>query len=372
MALFMVALIGFLFTSAPWTYAENLLPPAGATPDSTNRDMRRCLGIILREPSGPGQLLKGVDRELLQGKATTGFLFEGSLAGPRPVAPRDDGQLGPRSGLFDFVRSASRTDPYVVCLLLKGYRWAASQETGIDQLHRIADHGNIRAQTELGRAYYHGWVRSTNNSIAFKYLSRAAASNDPDAEYYLAILYDAGDGVLPDGFRAAELLRQAAKQGHPQAIKALPKLEKALLEHTKDRDAAAAKLPEVRAKAETGDVDSQNTLARYYLEGIGVSADVSRAIEWFKRAASGGDATALVSLGIVYDKGRGVTVDLGEAVKWYRLAAEKGDAQAQFNYGVFLYEGRGVDRNEAEGRAWVRKAAQQNYRRAVDVLKSME
>src|SRR5450759_4079793 len=136
--------------------------------------------------SNDGELLKGLDKELLQGHSTLGHLFEQLLGDPRPIAPGADGVIAPRKSLFNALGSTKRTDPYVVCLLLKGYRWESSNESGLEILQRLADQGNVRAQTDLGRAYYFGVGVTRNKSLAFKMLSTAAAANDPDGEFYLA------------------------------------------------------------------------------------------------------------------------------------------------------------------------------------------
>ena len=144
-------IVAFLLVMSSWVstaLAQNILPPKGAKPDAVAQDMRTCLATAERVAGGSGELLRGLDKELIQGNSTVGFLFEGSLAGARLVAPREDGILAPRESFFNALRSSSRTDPYVVCLLLKGYRWENAKETGVETLQRLADQGNIRAQVE--------------------------------------------------------------------------------------------------------------------------------------------------------------------------------------------------------------------------------
>ena len=48
-------------------------------------------------------------------------------------------------------------------------------------------------------------------------LQREAQAGDPDAQYYLAYLYENGLGVTKDETKALALYQQAADQGHPAA-----------------------------------------------------------------------------------------------------------------------------------------------------------
>jgi TPR repeat protein len=367
------SLIYFLLAGlASVACAENIFPPKDATSKTVNRDVWSCLNTAMRIASGDGEVLKGLDKELLQGHSTVGHLYELSLGDPHPIQPRADGVLAPRESLFNVLGSTKRTDPYVVCLLLKDYRWESSEETGLEMLQRLADQGNVRAQAELGRTYYFGFGVAHNNSLAFKMLSAAAKANDPDGQFYLAMLYSEGDGVLPNDGISVQWLKRAADSGHIQAQRALPQVENVAENRKKESAEAALKLATIRTAADSGNLESQRTLANYYIEGIGVTQDASTAIEWYKKAAQSGDAAAARQIGVLYDKGRGVSVDYVEAVKWYKVAAEKGDSQAQYNLGVLMYYGVGVELNEEQGKDWIRRSAEQNNQLAIKALQSFK
>ena len=59
-----------------------------------------------------------------------------------------------------------------------------------------------------------------------------------------------------------------------------------------------------------------------------------------------GDVTAQRELGEMYNKGTVVDQNISKAVGWYRKAASQGDARAQFHLGVLLSKGIGVEKNE--------------------------
>ena len=60
------------------------------------------------------------------------------------------------------------------------------------------------------------------DKAAFWYLKAAAEHGDADGEFYLGRMYAENRGVpKPDQSRATDLLLQAAKHGHPEALQVL-------------------------------------------------------------------------------------------------------------------------------------------------------
>lgn len=107
-----------------------------------------------------------------------------------------------------------------------------------------------------------------------------------------------------------------------------------------DRGAYAEALPRLVALAEAGHAPAQNTLGVMHDHGLGVPADIDRAVAWFQRAAAQGDAKAQANLGVLHEQGRGVPRDLGEAVRWYRLAAAQRRGLAENNLAAILARGQ--------------------------------
>jgi len=79
---------------------------------------------------------------------------------------------------------------------------------------------------------------------------------------------------------------------------------------------------EIKAKAESGDADSEFELAVHYANADGVPRDLAEAAKWYRKAADQNIAKAQFNLGLCYYHGQGVAKDLHEAVKWFRKAAE--------------------------------------------------
>ena len=94
--------------------------------------------------------------------------------------------------------------------------------------------------------------------------------------------------------------------------------------------------------AKMGNATAQLHLGYMYEEGLGVSQDNAKAVEWYRKAAEQVHATAQCNLGIMYENGRGVSQDNAKAVEWYRKSAEQGNAFAQCKLGYMYGQGRGI------------------------------
>ena len=67
-----------------------------------------------------------------------------------------------------------------------------------------------------------------------------------------------------------------------------------------------------------------------FLNGMGVEADVAKAIEYFTIAAKAGYDSAQLLLGLAYLEGEGVEKNLETAEMWLTAAAEQGNEDAAF------------------------------------------
>lgn len=113
-----------------------------------------------------------------------------------------------------------------------------------------------------------------------------ALSGDRNAQYTLARLYFAGDGVTQSDATGTEWLQEAAKRDHPAA---------------------------------------QMALARIYLDGAaGALRDVDRAARWLDRSAHLGNAEAQYELATLHRDGVSVKRDPMRAYVWYALSARGG------------------------------------------------
>ncbi|WP_397385863.1 tetratricopeptide repeat protein, partial [Prosthecobacter sp.] len=107
-------------------------------------------------------------------------------------------------------------------------------------------------------------------------------------------------------------------------------------------------LPELRTRAEQGEVQAQRLLGQRLLNGDGVPKDAAEAVKWLRLAADHGDGRAQYLLGGAYFQGSGVAKDEIAALTWVRKAAAQGDPNAQFDLGEFYLRGVGVVKDFAE------------------------
>jgi TPR repeat protein len=117
-------------------------------------------------------------------------------------------------------------------------------------LLRGAEQGNADSQFWLGVSYDQNWFGTTDNEEAAKWFRLAAEQGHPDAQTSLAQAYEDGDGVEQNNSLAAEWYQKAA-------------------EHVPDLGGAGV---------------ARYSLARLYMQGLGVRKDYVQAYMWFSLA----------------------------------------------------------------------------------------
>jgi len=143
-----------------------------------------------------------------------------------------------------------------------------------------------RAQTVEGLAYLNGDAVAKDEKRAMKFLTAAADSGEPVAQYWLATLYEHGVGGNANPQLANRLYEISGQQGNLRAM---------------------------------------YKLAVAYAEGWGTAQDYEASARWFLRAAQLGFVNAQYNLGVLYERGLGVPQNLADAYKWYAIAAMQGD-----------------------------------------------
>jgi localization factor PodJL len=122
-------------------------------------------------------------------------------------------------------------------------------------------------------------------------LKAVAELGHAPAQFYLARLYEKGDGGLkPDLAQSRRWTERAAEGGDRRAM---------------------------------------HNLAMAYIGGSGGPKNSTTAAQWFRRAAELGLVDSQFNLAALYEKGMGVSQNPAEAYKWYMIAAKTGDADAR-------------------------------------------
>jgi TPR repeat protein len=105
---------------------------------------------------------------------------------------------------------------------------------------------------------------------------------------------------------------------------------------------------------------SQFVLGRCHENGIGgAPKDLTKAAEWYMKAALQGSAAAQNNMGFCLEVGDGVEKNVASAALWYQKSALQGNAAAQTNLGLCYNFGKGVERSISTAKDWYRTAAEQ-------------
>jgi hypothetical protein len=174
------------------------------------------------------------------------------------------------------------------------------------------------------------WLKAGDKLKGLHSLKWAADNGHPLAQWKLARMYAAGDGVEQDDLKAFEYFRRIADS------------------HADDNPDT----PQARFVS-----NAFVALGHYFLVGIPntpIKPDPDRAREMFNYAASYfRDPDAQYYLARLYLNGNGAPHDPHTAARWFGLSAQKGQCQAQAMLGAMLFAGDHVPRQAARGLMWL-------------------
>ncbi len=126
-----------------------------------------------------------------------------------------------------------------------------------------------------------------------------------------------------------------------------------------DDDSKAFELLSQAAKL--GHVDAMCELASLYLYGYGIKHSKKSAFQWYLKAAEKGSSIAIYNVAISYEQGKYVTKDINKAIYWYQKGAEnKNDSQCKYALGRLYEQGIGVKQNYKKAFQFYKKAENAN------------
>ena len=97
------------------------------------------------------------------------------------------------------------------------HRNTRPEKQDIEILHLAAEHGDAKAQLDLGNLYYLGEGTPQDYAEAAKWYRLAAEQGDAPAQNNLGVMHDEGEGVPQDDREAVKWYRKAAEQGNASA-----------------------------------------------------------------------------------------------------------------------------------------------------------
>lgn len=180
---------------------------------------------------------------------------------------------------------------------------------------KAANRGNLQVQVKLGKMYQDGVGVGKDAGKALYWFKRAATEGNAEAQSQLGKMYHYGIGVESDRAAARSWFEKAAQQGDESAIYFVQLIESIGYQI---KEGWYNRLPELHRLANDGDLEVQYQLAQRYEHGVGgVKKDVSVALDWYKRAATGGHRMAMQTLSHIYASGLdGIPPDPVAAKAW--------------------------------------------------------
>ncbi|MBO9708490.1 MAG: SEL1-like repeat protein [Caulobacter sp.] len=159
--------------------------------------------------------------------------------------------------------------------------------------------------------------------------AQAAAAQTPvaPAENAQALYEDGKRRIEAKDRTGLESMRKAANLGLPRAQFYLAKLYE-VGEGGVKKDMGEARRWTERAAA-AGEAGAMHNLALYYFKGEGGEKNSTKAASWFRKAADLGLVDSQFNLAQLYEGGFGVSQNSAEAYKWYLIATKSGDSGAR-------------------------------------------
>ena len=162
-----------------------------------------------------------------------------------------------------------------------------------------------------------------NYQQAFELFEPLADRGNTNAQFYLAVMYNTGQGVASDPDQAVTWLHRAAESGHAESLYLLGKFYAA--GRGVERDIGTTRKLWIRA-GNKGVLEAQTGLAQFYASG----GEWKRAVKWWRKAARQGDAESQYRLGLMYQAGEGgLKPSRRNARSWWSKAAAQGHLQAK-------------------------------------------
>ena len=146
-------------------------------------------------------------------------------------------------------------------------------------------------------------------SLDFEETKKLAELGDSKSQYFLGLMYNAGEGVPQDYNKSVYWYAKSAEQG---------------------------------------DSKEQYNLGIKYSNGKGVPQDYKKAVFWYTKSAEQGNSSAQYNLGIMYFDGKGVPQNYKIAYVWESLAAAQGQKDAIKNRDIYIKELTPQQLNEAQ------------------------
>ena len=222
--------------------------------------------------------------------------------------------------------------------------------------------GSLDAATNIGLMYAEGRGIPKDPAEAVTWLRQAAEGGDAIAQYNLALIYSRGNGIPKDEKESIRWLTAAAEQN---VVPALLDLANSYMHPPAATSADVERAIRYYKKAaELGSSRAQASLGTIYAKGLQGQPDYEQSVRWYRMAADQGEREGECGLAIRYALGQGVPIDLQEARRLFMAAADQGQREAQYDLAIMCEEGKGGPADRALAEHYYQLAAEQGASRA--------
>ena len=105
--------------------------------------------------------------------------------------------------------------------------------------------------------------------------------------------------------------------------------------------------------AREGHADAVLAMGWFHLGGIGISRDVQKARDWYRKSARRGEPRAMFSLGYMAFRDH----DWADALQWFKRASDAGHKRSLYWLGKLHWRGHGVPRDQKRAMRLFHQAA---------------
>ena len=187
----------------------------------------------------------------------------------------------------------------------------------------------------IGKMHCYGLGTEQDYEKAFEWFLKSAQEGNKFAQYSLANLYYYGNGVEKDLSQALLWYRKSSEQGQPYAPYAVAQMyDKG--EYVSQSEETAQRYYKVALSGflelESKDQADDNLFYKIgvmYKNGLGTEADISKAIDYFKRSAEMNNKNGLYEYGKTLIQGKYIEADLNKGLECIEKAMKLKNSNAK-------------------------------------------
>lgn len=215
----------------------------------------------------------------------------------------------------------------------------------------------------IGKMHCYGLGTEQDYEKAFEWFLKSAQEGNKFAQYSLANLYYYGNGVEKDLSQAFLWYRKSSEQGQPYASYAVAQMYDkgeyvSQSEETAQRyyKVALSGFLELESKGQADD-NLYYKLGAMYKKGLGTEADISKAIDYFKRSAEMNNKNGLYEYGKALIQGNHIEADLEKGLECVEKAMKLKNSNAKRFFALEYISGEHFSQDIEKGLFMLRECA---------------